>query len=72
MPSPAERLNTALDNVTIRLTEVTGTYKPTYSIDGESYSHESYLNSLVASVVSLKAAIQVLEGPYQKSTRMRT
>lgn len=72
MPTPAERLNTALDNVTARLVEVTATYKPTYSIDGENYSHESYLNSLVASIANIKAAIQMLEGPYQKSTRMRT
>jgi hypothetical protein len=72
MPTPAERLRVALDNVSIRLTEVTATYKPTYSIDGESYSHESYLTSLVASIASLKAAIQMLENPYQKNTRMRT
>lgn len=72
MPTPAERLRTTLDNVSIRLTEVTSNYKPTYSVDGESYSHESYLNSLVASIANLKAAIQILEGPYTKTTRMRT
>jgi hypothetical protein len=72
MPSNSDRLKTALENVSNRLVEVTATYRPTYSIDGESYSHETYLNSLIASVASLQAAIQNLDGPYQKNTRMRT
>lgn len=72
MPTPVESLYTALENVTARIVEVTATYKPTYSIDGESYSHESYLTSLVASLASIKASITMLEKPYQKTTRMRT
>ncbi len=72
MSTATERIKTAIDQVSQRIVEVTATYKPTYSVDGESYSHESYLTSLTASLVALQTSLQVLQGPYQKITRMRT
>lgn len=72
MPTPAERIRTAIDQVTQRIVEVTSTYKPTYTVDGESYSHESYLTSLTNSLEALNRNLQILEGPYQKITRMKT
>jgi hypothetical protein len=72
MSTPAERIRTAIDQVTQRIVEVTSSYKPTYTVDGESYSHESYLTSLTNSLDALKRAQQTLEGPFQKATRMKT
>lgn len=72
MSAATERIKTAIDQVTQRIVEVTATYKPTYSVDGESYSHESYLTSLTNSLAALHTSLQVLQGPYQKITRMKT
>ncbi len=71
MSAASDKINTAINQICDRIIEVTATYKPTYSIDGESYSHESYLNSLTASLAALKQTQQVLEGPFQKIVRMR-
>lgn len=72
MSAATERLKIAIDQVSQRIVEVTATYRPTYSVDGESYSHESYLTSLTASLIALQTSLQVLSGPYQKITRMKT
>lgn len=72
MSAATDRIKVAIDQVSQRIVEVTATYKPTYSVDGESYSHESYLNSLTASLIALQTSLQALQGPYQKITRMKT
>jgi hypothetical protein len=72
MSAATDRIQTAIDQVSQRIVEVTATYKPTYSVDGESYSHESYLTSLTNSLTALQTALQVLSGPFQKITRMKT
>ena len=72
MSAATDRIKVAIDQVSQRIVEVTATYKPTYSVDGESYSHESYLNSLTASLIALQTSLQALSNPFQKITRMRT
>jgi|GEM_PF-556936 len=72
MPTPAENIRIAIEQVTQRIVEVTSSYKPTYTVDGESYSHESYLTALNQNLEGLQRAQQTLTGPFQKVTRMKT
>ena len=72
MPTNVDRIQTAITQVTERIVEVTSSMKPSYTIDGESYSHSEYLAQLTASLVALQQSIQVLGNPFQKITRMKT
>jgi len=72
MPTPAENIRIAIEQVTQRIVEVTSSYKPTYTVDGESYSHETYLTALQQNLLALQQAQQTLQGPFQKMTRIKT
>lgn len=65
MATRAENLQTALDNVTARIAEMTVAPKPNYSIDGRSYSWESLFNSLLASQEKLRQELQNVDGPFE-------
>jgi len=58
-------LETARDNVTALLADLSAHPKPTYSLDGESYSWESYFSMLCGQLETLNKQIQVLGGPFE-------
>lgn len=58
-------LETAKANLVTRLTEVTAKPKPSYSIDGQSVSWESYTQMLTAQIKQLNELIAVEGGPVE-------
>lgn len=52
-----------------RIAEVTSEMKPSYSVDGQSFSWESYMNSLINQLAAIKAQIKQAaidaEGPFE-------
>ncbi len=69
MPSPVENLITLRDNYIQILTDES-TYqlangpKPSYSIDGESVSWDSWRDSMTAKIESLTNLINKVSGPF--------
>jgi hypothetical protein len=43
--------------------------KPSYSVDGESYSHGEYYQMLLTQQIELERAIQRASGPFQVRSR---
>ena len=72
MATALENLITARDNVAARLAEVTASLKPTYTVDGESYSWESYQAMLTDQLAKLNALIQQQSGPWEVRSRSIT
>lgn len=68
MATRAENIQTALDNISARIAEMTVAPKPNYSIDGRSYSWQSLFDSLVKNQESLLAALQAADGPFEVIT----
>lgn len=64
-------LKTTRDNMAARLAEITASPKPTYSIDGESYSWESYQSMLAQQLASLNQLIAAQE-PFLIRSRGRS
>ena len=58
MATRAENLQTSLDRMAARLVDCLENPKPTYSVDGESYSWESYQAFLINSMEALEKALQ--------------
>lgn len=64
-------LGTAIAQVAAQIKDITLNPKPTYSVNGQSVSWESYLSMLTDQLVKLQAAQQSLAGPFQRISRMR-
>lgn len=62
---------TAIDQVAALIKDLTLNPKPTYSVNGQSVSWESYLSTLTDQLTKLQMAQQNLAGPYQRISRMR-
>jgi hypothetical protein len=62
-------LNTAKANVAAILAQITADPKPTYSIDGQSVSWESYFSMLSDKLEKLNQLIQVEGGPFERQTQ---
>lgn len=58
-----EELTTIRDQVIARMKAITESPKPTYSIDGESYSWESYFSMLSNQVKTIEESMQRASGP---------
>lgn len=71
MPTPAENVATAIANYTAILVDVSVNPKPSYSLDGESYSWTEYQNFLADKIAELRKTEIMLRGPYSKNTRGR-
>ena len=67
-PSYQTKLETAREQIAARIVEITQAPKPDYSIDGESYSHASYLDTLTRQLESLNKLIQQAGSPIHKIT----
>jgi len=71
MPTPSENLSAAIENVCAIIREITANPKPDYSVNGQSVSWASYLDTLTRQLESLQNAEQSLSPPFQRITRMR-
>ena len=65
MPTAAEKLVTARDQVLDRIIEVTASAGPDYTIDGQSVSKGTYLKQLAESLREYNLLIQQLGGPFE-------
>lgn len=71
MPTPAENVGAAIENIAAQIREITSNPKPDYSVNGQSVSWSSYLDMLTRQLGALQQAQQNLGGPFQRVTRMR-
>ena len=65
MPSYAENLVIIRDNVAARLAEITASPKPSYSVEGQSFSWTEYQSMLFKQLESANTAIAAAEGPFE-------
>ena len=65
-------LQQALLNVSQQLQNITANPKPTYSIDGQSVSWESYYAMLLRSMEELRRQVQIAGGPFEFQTQAGT
>jgi hypothetical protein len=66
--SDAASLATIRTNLLARIAEVTANPKPNYSVDGQSFSWQSYLDSLMKNLDAINAQINA-ESPFEIVTR---
>lgn len=59
----ASSLQTAIDNIDAVLAEITANPQPSYSIDGQSVSHDAHLETLIRSREKLQLLLIQAEGP---------
>ena len=64
-------LATAITQIAAQIKDITLNPKPTYSVNGQSVSWESYLSMLTEQLIKLQTAQQSLAGPFQRISRMR-
>ena len=69
--SAVDDLGTAITQVAAQIKDLTLNPKPSYSVNGQSVSWESYLSMLTEQLIKLQTAQQSLAGPYQRISRMR-
>jgi len=69
--SAVDDLGTAITQVAAQIKDITLNPKPTYSVNGQSVSWESYLSMLTEQLIKLQTAQQSLAGPFQRISRMR-
>ena len=65
MPTAAQNVQTAIDNVAAQLVEITANPKPTYSIDGQSVSWTEHYRALLQTFKDLVALQQMIGGPFE-------
>lgn len=58
-------LDTAIEQITAQIADVTANPKPDYSVGGQSVSWAAYLNVLKSSLKELIEARALLSGPYE-------
>lgn len=71
MATPTQSLDTAINNISALIAQITADPKPNYSIDGQLVSWGDYLDTLTTKLASLIRTRQMLRGPYQKQTRFK-
>jgi hypothetical protein len=69
VPTNAQNLDAAISNITALLAQLTATPKPAYTIDGVSYSWESYFAMLTGQLAELRRQRQVEDGAWQLTGR---
>jgi hypothetical protein len=70
MASQYVMIDTAITNLTAKLAELSADPKPSYSVDGQTFSHTEYFKMLTDSLESLITTRRRLQGPYQLMTRV--
>ena len=61
-----DSLNQSLLNVTLALQDMSASPRPTYSLDGRSYSWNELFESLMRKQNELRVAIQEADGPFEE------
>ena len=71
MPTSTEiaQLKTARGTLVTALVTATASPKPNYSVDGQSFSHDQYRDSLIKQIKDLDALINMSEGPAEVVSR---
>lgn len=69
MASNLENLTTAHTNLVTALVTATANPKPSYSIDGQSVDHTSYISSLIQQIRDLDEAIAREAGPEEHQSQ---
>jgi hypothetical protein len=64
-----DNLTAVKTNVSAILAQITSDPKPSYSIDGQSVSWESYFSMLTDKLERLNQLIQVEGGPFEQQTQ---
>ncbi len=70
MPSQYSLIDTAITNLSAKLAELSADPKPSYSVDGQSFSHSEYFSMLTKSLGELITQRRRLQGPYQIMTKV--
>lgn len=66
MATDLENLLTIRSNLLAALADISANPKPTYSINGQSVSHNEHRRSLLEEVKSINALIVQADGPYEE------
>lgn len=72
MSTSTQSLDTAIENISAVIAQITADPKPNYSIDGQLVSWGDYLDTLTTKLASLIRTRQMLRGPFQKQTRFKS
>lgn len=67
MATITENLATAKANLAANLAAITANPKPSYSVDGKSYSWTEYMTALLAAMKSIDEQVVDEEGPSETS-----
>lgn len=62
----------AIANISATIKEVTANPKPNYTVDGQTVNWGDYLDTLTTKLASLLKTQQLLGGPFQRATRMKS
>jgi hypothetical protein len=62
----------AIENISATIKEITLNPKPNYTVDGQTVNWGDYLDTLTTKLASLLKTQQLLGGPFQKATRMKS
>lgn len=62
----------AVANVSAIIKEITLSPKPNYTVDGQTVNWGDYLETLTTKLASLIKTQQLLGGPFQRATRMKS
>ncbi len=65
-------LDQAIANISSAIKEITASPKPNYTVDGQIVAWGDYLDTLTTKLASLIKTKQLIGGPYQRMTRMKS
>lgn len=71
MATYQQNLLTTRDNIGAILAEISADPKPSYSLDGESYSWSEYFAMLTTQLKGIEEAIQRSQAPFARHSRGR-
>jgi hypothetical protein len=72
MATVLDNLQSAKLNISANLAAITANPKPSYSLDGESYSWAEYYQILIQQMLTLDEAIQREGGPFERRSQIVT
>lgn len=62
----------AIANISQTIKEITANPKPNYTVDGQTVNWADYLDTLTTKLQSLLKTQQLLGGPFQRMTRVKS
>lgn len=70
--SAETNIASAIENISATIKEITLNPKPNYTVDGQTVNWGDYLDTLTTKLASLLKTQQLLGGPFQRATRMKS